>query len=186
MKRTKKKKITKVKKRRKRVNRKSEKGQIKLPGRFSVVCRLFLATASRLLITFIRSLPHTHGFPRRPVGSTFTTPRIVNLPNKMVVHSQGESQPPIATIVSYALSSFEELLSALDDTLAERAAAVSHLARFKLWAGSLGAHRPSGSRSLAYRLRDASTIKNHVVSLLQGLFESVDEGKPRWNHEIST
>ncbi|KAH6616215.1 hypothetical protein B0J18DRAFT_373659, partial [Chaetomium sp. MPI-SDFR-AT-0129] len=97
----------------------------------------------------------------------------------MVVHSQGESQPPIATIVSYALSSFEALLSALDDTLAERAAAVSHLARFKLWAGSLGAHRPSGSRSLAYRLRDASTIKNHVVSLLQGLFESVDEGKPQ-------
>ncbi|KAK4145085.1 uncharacterized protein C8A04DRAFT_27082 [Dichotomopilus funicola] len=94
----------------------------------------------------------------------------------MVVHSQGESQLPIATIVSYALSSFEALLSALDDTLAERAAAVSRLARFKLWAGSLGAHRPSGSRSLAYRLRDASTIKNHVVSLLQGLCESVDEG----------
>ncbi|KAH6623812.1 hypothetical protein F5144DRAFT_584383 [Chaetomium tenue] len=93
----------------------------------------------------------------------------------MVVHSQGDFQPPIATIVSYGLSSFEALLSALDGTLTERSAAVSHLARFRLWAGSLGAHRPSGNRSLAYRLRDASTIKNHVISLLQGLCELVDE-----------
>lgn len=125
--------------------------------------------------TYLTYLPYTYGFSRSPVVSL-----VLKSSNTMVVHSQGEPQPPIATIVSYGLSSFEALLSALDGTLPERSAAVSHLARFRLWAGSLGAHRPSGSRSLAYRLRDASTIKNHVISLLQDLCESVDEGKLRW------
>ncbi|KAL2278540.1 hypothetical protein FJTKL_14288 [Diaporthe vaccinii] len=45
----------------------------------------------------------------------------------------------------------------------------SYLARFKLWAGSLGAHRTSGARSLEYRLRDASSIRKQLISLLQEL-----------------
>lgn len=53
--------------------------------------------------------------------------------------------------------------------------AQSYLARFKLWAGSLGAHRTSGTRSLEYRLRDASSIRKHLVSLLQELKDLVEE-----------
>lgn len=53
--------------------------------------------------------------------------------------------------------------------------AQSYLARFKLWAGSLGAHRTSGTRSLEYRLRDASSIRKHLVSLLQELRDLVVE-----------
>lgn len=54
----------------------------------------------------------------------------------------------------------------------------SYLARFKLWAGSLGAHRTSGGRSLEYRLRDASSIRKQLISLLQDLKGMVvEEGK---------
>ncbi|KAK0745832.1 hypothetical protein B0T18DRAFT_410254 [Schizothecium vesticola] len=82
----------------------------------------------------------------------------------------------IAAAVSRCLLSFEILLSALVSDDDERATVASHLARFKLWVGTLGAHRESGSRSLEYRLRDASSIKNHIVSLLQDLCNSVNEG----------
>jgi hypothetical protein len=54
----------------------------------------------------------------------------------------------------------------------------SYHARFKLWVGSLGAHRTSGSRSIEYRLRDASSIRKHLISLLQELKDMVvAEGK---------
>lgn len=54
----------------------------------------------------------------------------------------------------------------------------SYLARFKLWAGTLGAHRTSGTRSLEYRLRDASSIREHLISLLQELKDMVvQEGR---------
>jgi len=86
------------------------------------------------------------------------------------------SQPRIGTLVSRVFSSFQSLLSALHLQSPEGAVVVSHLARFKLWVGTLGAHRLSGSRSLEYRLRDASSIKNHVVTLLRDLCDSVDEG----------
>ncbi|KAK3948959.1 hypothetical protein QBC32DRAFT_201193, partial [Pseudoneurospora amorphoporcata] len=52
----------------------------------------------------------------------------------------------------------------------------SLLTRFKLWAGNLGAHRASGTRSLEYKLRDASMLRDHIVSLLQDLCTSIDEG----------
>jgi hypothetical protein len=87
-------------------------------------------------------------------------------------------EPPfqIPTLVARGFSSLKTLLSLLEDNPAECSAAASHLARLKLWAANLGAHRPSGTRSLEYRLRDASSIRNHVVSLLQDLCEGVDEG----------
>ncbi|KAI1110088.1 hypothetical protein F5Y14DRAFT_444252 [Nemania sp. NC0429] len=40
---------------------------------------------------------------------------------------------------------------------------------------SLGAHRKSGRRSLEYRLRDSSSIREHVVRLLAQLEEAVDD-----------
>ncbi len=76
----------------------------------------------------------------------------------------------IAQLVARSVLSFKTLISALgEDHQARVPAAASHLARFKLWAGRLGAHRPSGTRSLEYRLRDASFIRNHVVSLPEHL-----------------
>lgn len=87
-----------------------------------------------------------------------------------------ETEGQIAALVFRAISSFESLISTGDTSLADRATAASHFARFKLWAGSLGAHRASGGRSLEYRLRDASTIKGQIVSLLQDLNVSVAQG----------
>nr|POF20018.1 hypothetical protein CFP56_52267 [Quercus suber] len=44
------------------------------------------------------------------------------------------------------------------------------LGRFRIWAGNVSAHRPKTSRrSLEYRLRDASTLQERVLSLLQDL-----------------
>jgi hypothetical protein len=90
----------------------------------------------------------------------------------------GRCEPPlqIPTLVTRGFSSLKTLLGTLEDSPAECWAAASHLARLKLWAANLGAHRPSGTRSLEYRLRDASSIRNHIVSLLQDLCEAIDEG----------
>ncbi|KAK7413084.1 hypothetical protein QQX98_008032 [Neonectria punicea] len=85
------------------------------------------------------------------------------------------SGPQIATLVARSLASFETLTSVLTDDHALSLQVSSCLARFKLWAGNLGAHRPSGSRSLEYRLRDASRIRQHVISLLRDLCSSVEE-----------
>ncbi|KAH8758434.1 hypothetical protein F5883DRAFT_502279, partial [Diaporthe sp. PMI_573] len=82
----------------------------------------------------------------------------------------------LPSLVQSNLQAFESLIPLLELEDAVRAATVqSHLARFKLWAGSLGAHRTSGTRSLIYRLRDASTIRSHVVSLLENLQGSLNE-----------
>lgn len=48
--------------------------------------------------------------------------------------------------------------------------------RFKVWSGNIGAHR-SGRSSLEYRLRDASNIREHVVELLEGLRQSLEDGR---------
>ncbi|KAH7121852.1 hypothetical protein B0J13DRAFT_567358 [Dactylonectria estremocensis] len=93
----------------------------------------------------------------------------------------GASEPQIAPLVVRNVSAFRTLISALNngqvsDAKHDEAKASSHLARFKLWAMSLGAHRPSGGRSLEYRLRDASLIRNHVISLLQDLDRAILEG----------
>ncbi|KAH7121456.1 hypothetical protein EDB81DRAFT_229486 [Dactylonectria macrodidyma] len=101
----------------------------------------------------------------------------------------GAAEPQIAPLVVRNVSAFRALISALEDDQAlaaeddqvsaqknDQAIASSHLARFKLWAMSLGAHRPSGGRSLEYRLRDASLIRNHVISLLRDLGHAIEEG----------
>ncbi|KAM3498288.1 hypothetical protein MY10362_008386 [Beauveria mimosiformis] len=84
-------------------------------------------------------------------------------------------ESPFAALVNRSLTLFKSLVTGLEDDAVHRSLAVSHAAKFKLWAGSLGAHRSSGSRSLMYRLRDASFIRNHILSLLQDLCESLNE-----------
>lgn len=80
-------------------------------------------------------------------------------------------KPQIPSLVAAGLSGLNQLLVALAACgLPSTVATVeSHLSRFKLWAGSLGAHRISGTRSLEYRLRDASSIRKHLTSLLEDL-----------------
>ncbi|KAL8365355.1 hypothetical protein RB595_004250 [Gaeumannomyces hyphopodioides] len=46
--------------------------------------------------------------------------------------------------------------------------------RFKVWAGNIGAHK-TGTSSLDYRLRDASPIKDQVISLLEELVDLLDQ-----------
>jgi hypothetical protein len=80
-----------------------------------------------------------------------------------------DSASGISASVRNALRSLEELIAAGGLSPAQESTASSHLARFRLWAGSLGAYRSYGSRSLQYRLRDAPTIRRHIISLLQDL-----------------
>lgn len=88
-----------------------------------------------------------------------------------------EKIPVIPSLVQSCRQEFETLASRLEhgDT-GQGTNAKSHFARFKLWAGSVGAHRVSGMRSLTYRLRDASTIRTQVISLLEDVKRHINEG----------
>lgn len=90
------------------------------------------------------------------------------------------AQTPISSLSTRGISALKALLGAVEeqpDANPEiRSLVSSLLTRFKLWVGNLGAHRPSGIRSLEYKLRDASMVQNHVVSLLQDLCLSIDKG----------
>lgn len=80
----------------------------------------------------------------------------------------------IPALVASNLDGLRRLCSILESrNQPSQPLAESYLARFKLWAGSLGAHRTSGTRSLEYRLRDASSIRKHLTSLLQELKDIV-------------
>ncbi|KAI1130826.1 hypothetical protein F5Y10DRAFT_103409 [Nemania abortiva] len=81
----------------------------------------------------------------------------------------------IATLVHKNIGSIKDLTSSLAPYELRYSKAVSQLARFKLWAGSLGAHRKAGRRSLDHRLRDASSIREHVLNLLGQLEEAVGD-----------
>ncbi|KAL6915506.1 hypothetical protein FSST1_007001 [Fusarium sambucinum] len=89
---------------------------------------------------------------------------------------QHTGKPQIADLVQNSLARLESLVYELEDDQARASQAVSCQARLKLWAGNMGAHRQGGSRSLEYRLRDASHIRSHVVSLLQYLVTSLQQG----------
>ncbi|UKZ50250.1 hypothetical protein TrVGV298_004507 [Trichoderma virens] len=91
----------------------------------------------------------------------------------------------IAPLVNRSLASLKVLVESVSSSQDECSIARSHLARFKLWTGGLGAHRSSGGRSLEHRLRDSSFVRNHIVSLLQELLSSIDEGTPVANKDSS-
>jgi CRISPR/Cas system CMR-associated protein Cmr1 (group 7 of RAMP superfamily) len=90
--------------------------------------------------------------------------------------SQSVTELGIAPLVARSLSSFKTLTSTVQCDHAQVSQVSSYLARFKLWAGNLGAHRRSGGGSLEYRLRDASHIRKLVISLLQDLCRSIEQG----------
>jgi hypothetical protein len=61
--------------------------------------------------------------------------------------------------------------------------AVDGLGRFKIWAGNIGAFQRFESKSsLDYRLRDALKIAVQIVSLLDDLAESLEDGTYLLNH----
>lgn len=83
----------------------------------------------------------------------------------------------IPKLVSTVLATFESLEHLTETYVPAKAADVrSNLTRFKLWAGSIGAHRPYGHRSLEHRLSGASMIRGHVVTLLEDMCEHLQEG----------
>ena len=49
-------------------------------------------------------------------------------------------------------------------------------ARFKIWAGNIGAHR-SGRVSLDHRLREATRTRKRVVNLLDDLENNLNDGR---------
>lgn len=86
----------------------------------------------------------------------------------------------IPSLVAEGMNGLSELLTVMSDGSSSPGTAIveSYFTRFKIWAGSLGAHRVSGSRSLQYRLRDASSIRTLLISLLEDLSRLVlREGK---------
>lgn len=84
----------------------------------------------------------------------------------------------IPTLVSSILRSFGDLINTPEKLQPENLSAVrSSLSKFRIWAGSLGAHHFYGHRSLEYRLSGASTIRNHVVLLLQDLDSLLRHGR---------
>lgn len=63
------------------------------------------------------------------------------------------------------------------------------LGRFKIWAGNIAAHRPAHSRrSLEYRLRDSSGLKEMVLSLLQDLLVAIRDLRKQllWRNTLVT
>ncbi|KAF3017131.1 hypothetical protein E8E14_010089 [Neopestalotiopsis sp. 37M] len=89
--------------------------------------------------------------------------------------SGARSDPTIASLVVHNLKALTSLADTLKPAHEYTSLAGSQLARFKLWSASLGAHRATGNRALEYRLRDASSIKNQILSLLQDLSTVLDQ-----------
>ena len=50
------------------------------------------------------------------------------------------------------------------------------LGRLRMWAANIGAHQ-TGQRSLDFRLRDATHIREHIIKLLQGLLRRLQDAR---------
>ncbi|EXF80586.1 hypothetical protein CFIO01_04293 [Colletotrichum fioriniae PJ7] len=85
----------------------------------------------------------------------------------------------IASLVSRVIARFSHLLDATQNPIVYRPLLNVHpkledeQARFKVWAGNVGAHKTSRS-SLEYRLRDASELRLFVGKLLSSLIKCID------------
>lgn len=89
----------------------------------------------------------------------------------------GSEMSSISKLVSTALAKFESLEQFAEANVPDQATGVrSNLTRFKLWAGSVGAHRSYGHRSLEYRLSGTSIIRDHVATLLDDVCKHLQEG----------
>lgn len=88
----------------------------------------------------------------------------------------------IASHVSECFQSLDDLKCLMRDAENEYLDQVQpceiteELGRFRIWAGSMGAHR-RGRSSLDYRLRDASHIRDKVQALLEDLIDSIQRSE---------
>lgn len=57
------------------------------------------------------------------------------------------------------------------------ASVLDEYGRFNSWAGNIGAHRAYGRVSLDYRLREATEIREQILTFLQYLTGTVEKGK---------
>ena len=87
----------------------------------------------------------------------------------------------IAAQVKNCMETFSALLVTLNDRSYQFQDQIQpedvkdEFGRFRIWSGNIGAHR-IGRSSLDYRLRDASHIRQRVVSLLDDLKEILQDG----------
>ncbi|GIZ47471.1 hypothetical protein CKM354_001056100 [Cercospora kikuchii] len=82
----------------------------------------------------------------------------------------------ISTLVGECLAAFTQAESgSLVHESSQNVALANEFARFKIWVGNLSAHRPTGGRSLEYRLRDSKNLRARVISLLTDLFNELQE-----------
>lgn len=88
----------------------------------------------------------------------------------------------ITARVNSCLEAFDALSFALNDKnfdfqdQIQLSAVRDELGRFRIWSGNIGAHK-LGSSSLNHRLRDASHIRQRVLSLLEDLSETLQDGR---------
>ncbi|KAI0100520.1 hypothetical protein GGR51DRAFT_532333 [Nemania sp. FL0031] len=81
----------------------------------------------------------------------------------------------IATLVAENIGLIEAFATALALDEVRYSKIIYQLERFKLWAGSIGAHRKSGLRSLDQRLRDSTAVREHILTLLKQLGEYIED-----------
>lgn len=90
-----------------------------------------------------------------------------------------------ATLASNARSIIELaeqtilILGPNDHDQAEADVVRLQLSRFKVWAGTSGAHRDRGHRSLEHRLRDAVDLRRQIDNLLTELRATFQKGNLR-------
>ncbi|EGO53402.1 hypothetical protein NEUTE1DRAFT_133803 [Neurospora tetrasperma FGSC 2508] len=93
----------------------------------------------------------------------------------------------IAPLVGSSLLTLKHLTADLKGHGGPQASLVnSSLARFKLWSASSGASRVRGTRSLEYKVRDALSLRNHVISLLKDLWDAADEARRSLTDDFSS
>jgi hypothetical protein len=86
----------------------------------------------------------------------------------------------ISVQVVICLEDFQSLVSELPDDAKAKAPAAQlwqdALARFRIWSSNIGAHQ-KGQSSLDYRLRDASHIRDQILTVLDALHENLLDAK---------
>lgn len=101
------------------------------------------------------------------------------------VSKVADTVPSIAKMVKSCMGAFQSLSTAvLDvpekgiDTLGQMSPSwtTDTLDRFKLWSQNIGAHH-TGRRSLDYRLRDASNIREQAIHLVGDMIQALDDGQ---------
>ncbi|KAI8963791.1 hypothetical protein F5Y11DRAFT_138148 [Daldinia sp. FL1419] len=80
----------------------------------------------------------------------------------------------ISTLVTHVENSLKNPIYSLDEDPNLATLAESHLNRVRLWTETSGARRWLKGNSLDYRLRSTSSLRDHIISLLEQLRKLID------------